>query len=185
MLSISPNVTETYEKDEYEIYGTPPVDFKPTDPEQIKLFSSRLKTLRKEHGYRLADTAHELGVSSMCISKYENGHIARIPIQHLRRLSVFYEVTPHYLLGYTEDKSALLKLNDKREIIYNQDGQPQLIHVGMFFASISYQRAIEAYRAMHDEDFELFDLISKILTSSDKEKVFLKKILKDILSFVR
>ena len=182
MLSTPPKQFEQNEIDEYEMFGLPPADFDPSDPNRIRIFADRLKASRTDLTYRLRDVASELGLSIMCISKYEKAKMAKIPMDHLRRLSVFLGVSPHFLLGYVDDPSTFLRLDAKRNIICDNEGNPKLLHQGAQFAPASFQFAIKRYQELYSTDVELFYLLDKLIASSTAKRAACKQVLDAILS---
>lgn len=68
----------------------------------LKIFSERLRNLRKGKKLVLADIAKLLDVSTTQISDMENGKTTT-SLQRLVMLAEFYHVSTDYLLGITDD----------------------------------------------------------------------------------
>lgn len=67
----------------------------------VKIFSDRLKELRKESGLTLIELSEKIGVSTNTISRWERQE--RIPnLEHLVILSKFFQVSTDYLCGLEE-----------------------------------------------------------------------------------
>ena len=67
----------------------------------VKIFSGRLKELRKESGLTLIELSEKIGVSTNTISRWERQE--RIPnLEHLVILSKFFQVSTDYLCGLEE-----------------------------------------------------------------------------------
>jgi len=61
-------------------------------------FPSRLKEMRKSHGFTQQEVSRELGISQQNISNYENGN--REPdMETLTQLADFYGVSTDFLIG--------------------------------------------------------------------------------------
>ena len=69
-------------------------------------FSARLATLRREQGRTQKQAARELGVSQALLSHYENG-IRACSLDFVEKAARYYGVTADYLLGLTQEKTAL------------------------------------------------------------------------------
>ena len=66
---------------------------------------NRLRELRKRKGLTQSDLAEKLGVTSMSISRYENGK-DEINNKNLKKLSEIFDVSIDYLLGNTEEEHS-------------------------------------------------------------------------------
>lgn len=76
---------------------------------------NRLRELRKEKGLTLEDVSERLEITSMSLSRYERGE--REPKgEILFKLAKMYEVTPDYLLGWTEERN-----DNQNKILDNKD----------------------------------------------------------------
>lgn len=63
----------------------------------------RIRNLREDHGLSQKDMANILKVAQTTYSDYELGKI-NIPIEILKKLSVFYNTSIDYLLEMTDNK---------------------------------------------------------------------------------
>lgn len=70
--------------------------------ENANIFSSRLKTLRKENNLTLDELHSKTGISISALSRYEKG--TRIPkIEQIQKLADFFNVPVYYLQGIAND----------------------------------------------------------------------------------
>lgn len=61
--------------------------------------ANRLKELRKDRGVHVTQLAASVGRDSSTYGRYERGEV-RIPLEVVRELARFYDVTVEYLLGW-------------------------------------------------------------------------------------
>jgi len=183
MTEITEKKAEKRKQDEYDVFGAPPSDFDAKEKWRIQVFSERLKEVREAVGFQQKDLARELGISIMMVSNYEKARIAEVPMRHLRRICAFYSVSPHYLLGYVEEKEDYLRLDKNRNVILDNQGKAKLLHQGFIIAPESYQNAVETYKGLYEEDTEFFYLINRMLTSEWEKRYLCKRIVKEILSY--
>lgn len=66
---------------------------------------SLLKLLREKKQLSQTEAARHAGISKQTLYKYENNIITNIPYEVIERLSVLYETTPSYIMGW-EDESG-------------------------------------------------------------------------------
>lgn len=64
-------------------------------------YLDNIRAIRKERGYSQADIAEVLETTQQHYSCYENGK-NELPIRHLIKLCVFYDVSADWLLGLKE-----------------------------------------------------------------------------------
>lgn len=204
MIPVSPNRAQLAEDEEYTILGYMPSGFSYKDSKNISVFSERLRDLRmaraKEetpvYTEENSDTykrtkpkrywtqerlARELGVSTMMVSKYENGNIEKIPKKHLRRICAFYGVTPHYLLGLVDDEHSTLDVNSSGEVQCKEDGTPRVLTLPMDFTPASFQTAINEYSELALTDSETFWLLNKLIVARGEAKDKCIKVLRILL----
>lgn len=204
MIPISPNRAQIAENEEYTILGYIPSGFSYKNPQTISIFAERLKNLRmarakeetpvysKESSATYKRTkpkrywtqerlALELGVSTMMVSKYENGNIEKVPQKHLRRICAFYGVTPHYLLGLVDDEHSTLDVNNSGEVQYKEDGKPRVLTLPMDFTPASFQTAINEYSELASTDSETFWLLNKLVVARGDAKDKCIKVLRILL----
>lgn len=75
---------------------------------------NRLRELRKENKYTLEEIADKLNITSMSLSRYERNE--REPRgEILFKLSKIYNVSPDYLLGWSDIRNPEKELNKKQE----------------------------------------------------------------------
>ncbi len=66
------------------------------------MVANKLKELRKRRGLTLEEIAERLGTSKQTIHRYENGIIANIPHEKIKRLASVLSVSPSELMGWDE-----------------------------------------------------------------------------------
>lgn len=66
-------------------------------------YRKRLHDLRIDNDLRQEDIAKLLNITGQAYGMYENGKRS-LPIEHLIKLSKFYNVTSDYILGLSDDK---------------------------------------------------------------------------------
>lgn len=64
-------------------------------------YLDNIRAIRKEKGYSQADIAEVLETTQQHYSCYENGK-NELPIRHLIKLCIFYDVSADWLLGLKE-----------------------------------------------------------------------------------
>ncbi len=191
---IVPEEFAQMEKDDYETFGRPPKGFDPCDPERIQIFAKRLRGIREkrraesraedESGgtfWLAKDLAAELHISPMAVCKYEHGNMKSIPMHRLRRICGFYNVSPHYLLGYVEGENDYLQLDKNGEPLRDQNGDRKILHAPMLFAPASFVEASEAYQNLYLEDTELFWILYEIIVSKKEKRDRYRTVLSGLL----
>ena len=175
------------------------------DKEALASYDGR-KPVKNERLRRQKDLASILGVSVMTISKYESydelrnneendekktqkvtnkTKIKSIPMKHIRRICSFYDVTPHYILGYVDNYNDVLVLDEAGKIQYQKkDGsenqlEVKVLKIGMSFLPSYEVECIEEYKNLSISDYEFYMLISKLILSKDEK---IHKICKQFLS---
>lgn len=69
-------------------------------------FAKRLKEARRDKDLTLKQLADKVGLSEGNLSKYETGAITNIRLDNLREIAANLDVSEHWLLGQTEDKTV-------------------------------------------------------------------------------
>ena len=74
------------------------------------IYTTRIKILREERAPKTSqkDIAVILQTTQQYYSQYENGK-RPLPIEHLMKLCIFYNVSADYILGFTNEKKPLPK----------------------------------------------------------------------------
>ncbi len=65
-------------------------------------YNERIKNLRIDHDKTQKEIAELLGTGQSYYAKYENGH-RPLPIDRLRELCLYYNVSADYILGLPEN----------------------------------------------------------------------------------
>lgn len=74
-----------------------------------KNFIERFNTLLSDYNGTYAELAHALGLKSKSnITKYANGSL-NISLTMLSKIADFFEVSPVWLIGFTDDKNYKFK----------------------------------------------------------------------------
>lgn len=67
------------------------------------MIGHRIKEARLALGYSAEQVAAFLNVSPATVYRYENGDISKLPSQFIKPLAEFLNVSPSWLMGWTED----------------------------------------------------------------------------------
>lgn len=80
------------------------------------IVGNRIKTLRKQQNITAAELGQAIGKDRATVYRYENGDIGELPVSVILPLAHKLNVTPFYLLGWSEDDAPLQKdlLKDPR-----------------------------------------------------------------------
>jgi len=70
-------------------------------------YKLRIRDLREDHDKTQQNIADILGTSQTMYARYERG-ASELPIRHLIRLALYYNVSMEYIVGITDEKSSLL-----------------------------------------------------------------------------
>ncbi|MCX7903252.1 MAG: helix-turn-helix domain-containing protein [Caloramator sp.] len=121
------------------------------------MFSQRLKELRKEKKLTQTELAKEIGLSKSAIVQYESNK--RIPnYEILSKLADFFGVTTDYMIGRTDYKTNIKKLEETllayRKVLEKLEWHSFAGEIG-FLSNCPMCGA--AY--IHDEDCELGKLL--------------------------
>ena len=69
---------------------------------------ARLRARRKQLGFSAEYIAERLGCSPATVYRWENGDIEKMPIDSIVPVAAVLGVTPAYLLGWEDEKTAAL-----------------------------------------------------------------------------
>ncbi len=72
-----------------------------------KGIGERIKLSREQAGMSLNDVAQKVGLDKSSILRYENGEIAKAKAQIIEKVAAAVNVSPHYLLGWTDNPSIV------------------------------------------------------------------------------
>lgn len=94
----------------------------------------KINTLRTQQGMTYQNLADKTDMTKSTLQRYENGHIANIPLHKMEILAKALNVTPAYLMGWEEHPNILINkdINELTEIHnqLNSKGQDKLIDYG-------------------------------------------------------
>lgn len=104
----------------------------------MKALNVMIREIREDSDYTQTQVAKVLGIAQQYYSKYETGEY-ELPIRHLIGLSNFYGLSTDYILGLTQYKYSINKLNEpflneittskvmSESIALNPDGRKALL----------------------------------------------------------
>ncbi len=149
-----------------------PDDFDPGAPERKRIFSERLRTARRNAAKSLKskqidreverdlfgknsplvatqdDVANWLGVTKTTVSNYENPNkIAKIPVEYLLSFYDMFEVTPHYLVGYTDQPDGIL-LQENGHFMVDEKGNYKVGYYPFSHPILSQKMSVDAFTAL-------------------------------------
>ena len=186
----------------YEMLTYIPPDFNKKDPKRIKVFAERLRKSREavvernaqikyEYGHAIAgprycnvttqkQVAEWLGITEASVSNYENGKIREIPLKHLVAFYDMFDVTPHYLLGYTDSPEKILAVR-KGKLITDDEGKYMTIEYPMNHPILSQKKAINILSILSWRKTDWFITLSNFLRADDQTLELGFKLLKVLL----
>lgn len=106
----------------------------------------RIKKIREEKNISQTELAKETNISKQNLYKYENNIIANIPSDKIEDIANYLEISPSYLMGWTQGETTLK---------YESDS---------LILSECEKKIITAYRNMP----EMQSVIKKLLDINDK-----------------
>ncbi len=68
----------------------------------------RIRDLREDHDKTQQNIADILGTSQTMYARYERG-ASELPVRHLIRLALYYNVSMEYIVGLTDTKTPVLQ----------------------------------------------------------------------------
>ncbi|MBR5298539.1 MAG: helix-turn-helix transcriptional regulator [Parabacteroides sp.] len=74
---------------------------------------TRIKELRQLNGMSQEELGRRVGVQRAAINKYEKGTVTNIPINTIERISATFDVSPSYILGWSDDYPDYLAMEVK------------------------------------------------------------------------
>lgn len=92
---------------------------------KLRLFSERLRTLRKGRGMSQQALADEVGVSLGAVGNWES-EVNPAKGDNLKRLAEIFKVSPRYLLGETENKTEIILQDEAAGLYKTVEGLPML-----------------------------------------------------------
>ena len=85
------------------------------------LVKDKIKELRKQNGYSMAEFAKELGVSQGNVSRYENGSVRRIPDHILEKMAVVLNCSMNELISDDKTYTHLQDPNTRKQLSNEAD----------------------------------------------------------------
>ena len=70
------------------------------------IYSQRIRDLREDKDLKQKELATILGTTQQYYGQYEIGK-RQLPIEHLKKLCIFYNVSADYILGLTDELKPL------------------------------------------------------------------------------
>ena len=72
----------------------------------LSSIGDRIKNLRIMYGLSQEEVGNRVGVQRAAINKYEKGLVTNIPLTTVEKLATLFDVSPTYIVGWTEDVSG-------------------------------------------------------------------------------
>ena len=179
------------------------MNYDPRDKHRIQIFAERLRHTRETmhernmqiynsadplnripcEVYTKKDLAKALFVTPTQVANYEKGNIECIPLDKLVRLYDIYDVTPHYLTGYTDqpDKIIFFDKEQKQKPLYNSDGTYQTGVYPFTHPLLSHKTAVDVFHKLAWENPEQFITLANFLNSGKTARKIGFKLLSVIL----
>lgn len=70
------------------------------------IYAQRIRAIREDKDLKQSDIAQILQTTQSYYAQYENEHRA-LPIEHLITLCRYYNISPEYILGFTDEQKPL------------------------------------------------------------------------------
>lgn len=121
----------------------------------------RIREKRKNKDYTLEQLADEIGVTKSTVLKYENGSIA-IPSDKIEKIAKSLNVSPGYLMGWTEEK----KQETQDDIITTYNLTPDELLEYEKIKSINRALFFNDNRGSDEDKEELDEVLKKIFIKS-------------------
>ena len=78
----------------------------------------RIKSLRESKDITQTELAEMIGTTKQNVYKYENGIVTNIPSDKIELMAEKFDVSPAYLMGWTDEKStSTIYQNDRSAVI--------------------------------------------------------------------
>ena len=74
---------------------------------------TRIKELRMLAGMSQEELGRRIGVQRAAINKYEVGTVQNIPLSTIEKIANIFEVSPQYIMGWSEDGYSSLAMEVK------------------------------------------------------------------------
>lgn len=162
---------------------TYPNSFSEKDPKLIKIFAERLKAVREKRNeqsktddsiirkaWSQEAIGQELGMTAAGYGRYEKANLESIQMKNIAVLCDIFNVTPHYLFGYTQDEHAIVELDENGNILLDENGNPKELKSAFVFYRKGQRQTIERYAKLTVENPLLFDLIRKLMAAPESKK---------------
>ena len=107
-------------------------------PESI---GERLKQLRKQHNMTLEEVANYLNIGRPTVYKYETGSVASIPSDKIEMLARLYNVSPAYIMGWSEDPACI----DERNIPIIVPDSERFVKLVRYMPTDDYVMVMKAF----------------------------------------
>ena len=87
--------------------------------------STRIKELRTLSGMSQEELGKRIGVQRAAINKYEKGTVENIPIKTIEKIASIFDVSPNYIVGWTDVESnplsAEVKIIQGVKVFFGED----------------------------------------------------------------
>jgi repressor LexA len=78
---------------------------------------ARIKELRESKQISQTELADMIGTTKQNVYKYENNIITNIPSDKIELMAEKFDVSPAYIMGWTNEKSTPIMQNDRSAVI--------------------------------------------------------------------
>ena len=109
--------------------------------------AARLKQLRLEQGLTQEQLGDIVGLKKQAIWKYENGNVTNMKSSTIKTLANYFDVSPSYLLGYTDVRKESTAENVSPDKLELTEGERMLLDLFNQIPEDKQQLAIEMIRA--------------------------------------
>jgi repressor LexA len=67
-------------------------------------FGARMNRVREEKNLTLEEIAQKMGLTKATLSRYESGEIENIPLGRVEEIANILNVSPEWLIGWSDDR---------------------------------------------------------------------------------
>lgn len=172
-----------------------PDDFDPGDPERKRIFSERLRTTRRNAAKSIkskqldcnaenlyigrnspivatqSDVANWFGITKATVSNYENyentNKYGKIPVEYLLSFYDMFEVTPHYLVGYTDRPDGILLMENDDQFMVDENGNYKVGYYPFSHPILTQKKSVDAFNALCYVNANWFTTLCQFLACDD------------------
>ena len=152
----------------------------------VEINYKKLKTVRKERKFSLAEVAKIVGVTEATLSRYESGIIKKLKLETFKKICDLYEINYELYkrqINFSSVSSFLNFILTSPELIKDYIAILSFLKINTYFVTLNSEKNLKALFNSLTEDeknnFLKFKQINDILLNSNEifsEKDILKKI---------